>query len=105
VLPWCEQHGIAVTGYSPFGHGQFPGPTTVGGRVLADIGWRHDKTPRQVALAFLTRRPSLLTIPKASSPQHAEENAGAGDLLLSKEEIDRVDAVFPVGPQRPLPTL
>lgn len=105
VLPWCEQHGIAVTGYSPFGHGKFPGPNTEGGRVLADIGWRHDKTPRQVALAFLTRRPSLLTIPKASSPQHTEENAGAGDLVLSKEEIERIDAVFPVGPPRPLPIL
>jgi diketogulonate reductase-like aldo/keto reductase len=105
VLPWCEQHGVAVTGYSPFGHGQFPGPDTEGGRTLADIGWRHDKTARQVALAFLTRRPSLLTIPKASSQGHAEENAGAGDLLLSKEEIDRIDAVFPIDPARPLPTL
>jgi diketogulonate reductase-like aldo/keto reductase len=57
-----------------------------------------------VALAFLTRRLSLLTILKASSPRHAEENAGAGDLILSKEYIDRIDAAFPIGPQRPLPT-
>ena len=21
VLPWCEEHGVAVVGYSPFGHG------------------------------------------------------------------------------------
>jgi diketogulonate reductase-like aldo/keto reductase len=46
----------------------------------------------------------LLTIPKASSPRHAEENAGAGDLILSKEDIDRIDAALPIGPQRPLPT-
>jgi diketogulonate reductase-like aldo/keto reductase len=57
-----------------------------------------------VALAFLTRRLSLLTIPKASSPRHAEENAGTGDLILSKEDIDRIGVVFPIGPQRPLPT-
>jgi diketogulonate reductase-like aldo/keto reductase len=24
VLPWCEQHGVAVTACSPFGHGDFP---------------------------------------------------------------------------------
>jgi diketogulonate reductase-like aldo/keto reductase len=34
VLPWCEEHGIAVVGYAPFGHGRFPGPRTRGGRVL-----------------------------------------------------------------------
>jgi diketogulonate reductase-like aldo/keto reductase len=46
----------------------------------------------------------LLTIPKASSPRHAEQNAGAGDLILSKADIDRIGAAFPIGPQRPLPT-
>jgi len=24
VLPWCEQHGVSVVAYSPFGHGSFP---------------------------------------------------------------------------------
>jgi diketogulonate reductase-like aldo/keto reductase len=106
VIPWCEQHGIAVTAYSPFGHGRFPGPHTAGGRVLADIAEAHDATPRQVALTFLTRRPSLFTIPKASTPAHAEENAGAGALHLSNVELARIDAAFPRGPQqRTLPTL
>jgi diketogulonate reductase-like aldo/keto reductase len=36
VLPWCEEHGVAVVAYSPFGHGSFPGPRTPGGRVLVD---------------------------------------------------------------------
>jgi diketogulonate reductase-like aldo/keto reductase len=66
VLPWCERHGVAVTAYSPFGHGNFPGSGTEGGRVLAKIAAAYEATPRQVALAFLTRRPSLFAIPKAS---------------------------------------
>jgi diketogulonate reductase-like aldo/keto reductase len=106
VLPWCETHGVAVTGYSPFGHGRFPDAHTEGGRLLARIAEAYDATPRQVALAFLTRRPSLFTIPKASTPQHAEENAGAGDLELSVDEIALIDAAFPRGPQpRALPVL
>src|ERR1700741_322098 len=24
VIPWCEQHGVAVVAYSPFGHDDFP---------------------------------------------------------------------------------
>jgi hypothetical protein len=98
VLPWCEMHGVAVTGYSPFGHGRFTAPHTEGGRVLAKIAETRDATPRQVALAFLTRRQSLFTIPKASTPAHAEENAGAGDLNLSESEIALIDAAFPRGP-------
>jgi diketogulonate reductase-like aldo/keto reductase len=52
------------------------------------------------------RRPSLFAIPKASNPKHAEENAGAGALDLSDEELARIDAAFPLDPRpRPLPML
>src|SRR5271165_3685690 len=74
VLPWCEEHGVAVVAYSPFGHGDFPGPRTKGGWVLREIAAAHKATPRQVALRFLLRRPSVLTIPKASRPDHVAEN-------------------------------
>lgn len=99
VLPWCQQNGTALVGYSPFGHGRFPGPKTAGGRVLGEIASAHGATPRQVALRFLTRRSPLFTIPKASHPDRAADNAGAGDLRLSQDEIARIDAAFPVGPR------
>ena len=106
VVPWCEQHGVAVTAYSPFGHDQFPGPATAGGRVLAEIAAQHGATPRQVALAFLTRRPAVFAIPKASTAAHAQDNAGAGDLRLNEAEVARLDAAFPRGPKpRSLPML
>ncbi|MDB5351461.1 MAG: Aldo/keto reductase [Planctomycetota bacterium] len=106
VLPWCEAHGVVVVAYSPLGHGKFPGPDTNGGRVLQEIAAAHGATPRQVALRFLVRRPSLFAIPKASTPEHAAENAGAGDLRLTHDELARVDAAFPRGPRpRVLPTL
>ncbi|HEY4047354.1 MAG TPA: aldo/keto reductase [Acidobacteriaceae bacterium] len=106
VLPWCKEHGVAVTAYSPFGHGEFPGPRTPGGKILARIADAHGATPRQVALRFLTREPELFTIPKASSVEHAVENAGAGELKLTKREIAEIDEAFPLGPKpRQLPML
>jgi diketogulonate reductase-like aldo/keto reductase len=96
VLPWCEKHGVALVGYTPFGS-RFPGSGTAGGRVLAEIGAARGATPRQVALAFLVRRPSLFAIPKASSAAHTEENAGAGSLSLTDAELKRIDAAFPRG--------
>lgn len=97
VIPWCRRHGAAVVAYSPFGHGRFPEAGSPGGRVLAELAEAHDATPRQVALAFLARE--ALVIPKASTPEHAVENAGAGDLKLSEGELARIDAAFPRGPK------
>jgi diketogulonate reductase-like aldo/keto reductase len=106
VLPWCEAHRVAVVAYSPLGHGHFPGPRSKGGRVLREIAVAHDATPRQVALSFLVRHPWLFAIPKASSPDHAAENAGAGDLRLTDAELARIDEAFPRGPRpRQLPML
>ena len=97
VVPWCEKNGAAVTGYSPFGHGNFPSQRTEQGRVLERIARAHGATTRQVALSFLARRPSVFIIPKASSPEHVAENAGAADLQLTDEEIGSIDEAFPLG--------
>jgi diketogulonate reductase-like aldo/keto reductase len=106
VIPWCEQHGVAVVAYSPFGHDDFPSPRGKQGEVLQAIADTHKATARQVALAFLTRAPSVLAIPKASSAAHAADNAGAGDLKLTDGELAALDKAFPRGPKpRGLPML
>jgi diketogulonate reductase-like aldo/keto reductase len=99
VIPWCERHGVAVVAYSPFGHNDFPPPKSKPGELLQRIADAHRATPRQVALAFLARENTVFAIPKASAPEHAADNAGAGDLVLSGEEIAALDAAFPRGPK------
>jgi len=106
VIPWCEEHGVAVVAYSPFGHNDFPSARSRGGEVLQTISDAHKATPRQIALAFLTRAPAVLAIPKASSAEHAADNAAAGKLSLSAAEIAALDKAFPRGPKpRGLPML
>jgi diketogulonate reductase-like aldo/keto reductase len=106
VIPWCEAHGVAVVAYSPFGHNDFPSPRGRPGTVLREIADAHKATSRQVALAFLTRRPWVFAIPKASKPDHAAENAAAGELTLTDDEISALDRAFPCGPKpRGLPML
>jgi diketogulonate reductase-like aldo/keto reductase len=97
VIPWCERNGVAVVAYSPFGHDDFPAAGSAQGKVLAEIAASHGATPRQVALAFLTRRASVFAIPKAGRVAHVEDNAGTLDLALSDAEIARIDAAFPRG--------
>lgn len=99
VIPWCEAHGVAVTAYSPFGHDEFPVSRSTEGRVLQSIADRHGATPRQVALAFLTRRTSVFAIPKAANPAHAAENAAVRSLRLSDDDLAAIDSAFPLGPE------
>lgn len=97
LLPYCAEKGIAIVGYSPFGHGSFPSSHSRGGKVLAEIAKRHNRTMRQVTLNFLTRDPNLFTIPKAGNPDHVRDNSGAvGDWKLSDEDILTIDRTFPL---------
>ena len=99
VLPFCESHRIALVGYTPFGSSSFP-VRGAGADVLSSIATQRGVSPRQVALAFLTRRPSLFAIPKSSRVLHTEENAGAGDLQLTPGELHSIDTAFPLGRRR-----
>ena len=97
LLPYCTESEIAIVGYSPFGHGNFPPPQSKGGKVLAEIAKRHSRTVRQVALNFLARHPALFTIPKAGNPDHIREISGAvGNWRLTGGDIAAIDSTFPL---------
>jgi diketogulonate reductase-like aldo/keto reductase len=95
LLEYCESQNIALVGYSPFGQGDFPAPTSKQGQALAALAQRHGKTVRQVALNFLTRRKGLFAIPKASTIEHVRENSGGAGWELTHEDSKLIDAAFP----------
>ena len=68
LIPYCHNRHIAVVGYSPFGSGKFVPERSQGGRVLAEIGARHGKSTRQVAIRFLTRRRRCSPFQKQRAP-------------------------------------
>ncbi len=81
VVDYCERSGIAFIPWFPLGAGK------VAGILLETIARAHNKTPKQVALAWLLRRsPIMLPIPGTSSIKHLEENMQAASLRLSDEE-------------------
>lgn len=105
VIPWCEQRGVAVVAYSPFGsRGGFPSDRA-GKAALDAVAARLGATPRQLALAYLTRRTSVFAIPKAARADHVDELAGADRVTLDDASIAELEAAFPLAPWRGLPMI
>ena len=101
ILPYCAKQEIAVVGYSPFGHnGSLFSPSLQSNnkpRLLEGIAMRHGKTPRQVALNFLTsRHPNIFTIPKTSNPNHVRDNSESLGWSLAEDEVASINKAFPL---------
>jgi aryl-alcohol dehydrogenase-like predicted oxidoreductase len=124
VMPACEELGIAFVPFSPLGRGFLTGAVT-GRELLAPDDWRannprftednlarnaallrpleeiagaRDKTPAQVALAWvLSRGERVIPIPGMKRRSHLDENMMAAEIELSPEELVRLDAAFTPG--------
>jgi diketogulonate reductase-like aldo/keto reductase len=96
LLPYCEEHGIVVVAYTPFGAEAFPRPDSKGGRVLAEVAKHCGHTVRQVILNFVTRSANVFTIPRATNAAHTRENAGGAGWALLPEDTAAIDRAFPV---------
>ena len=85
VVEYCAREGIAFIPWYPLAAGR------VAGMVLENIAKKRQKTPKQVALAWLLKRsPVMLPIPGTSSIPHLEENVAAASLQLSDEEYQEL---------------
>jgi aryl-alcohol dehydrogenase-like predicted oxidoreductase len=119
VLDTCRELGIGLVAYSPLGRGFLAGRFTSvdeledgdfrksqprfegdGNRQLADrvkeLAAAKGVTPAQYALAWvLAQGDDIVPIPGTKRRTYLEENAAAGDVVLSAEELARIDAEFP----------
>lgn len=114
LLRACQESNITLIAYSPLAMGLLSGkynpsegrlPRRLGRYLrawsrpalqrlldlLASIGQQHGKTPSQVALNWLLRRPGVVVIPGAKNAVQARENAGALGWQLSEAEAEELD--------------
>jgi len=95
LLPWCEQRGLPVMAYSPLGG---DGGSLVRDPALARIGAAHDCSAAVIALAWAIRSGNVIAIPESGSPVHVKENAVALSLTLTPQEVQTLDAMYPIKP-------
>jgi pyridoxine 4-dehydrogenase len=83
VLRYCEANGIGFIPWSPIGGGALPGPVD----QIDNIAARHACDPRQIALAWLLKRSSvMLPIPGTSRVSHLEANVASAHIVLSEDD-------------------
>lgn len=103
VLPYCQNHGVTVMAYSPFGYAPqilfgnvgFPQVGTTERKLLDEIGAKYDKSAYQVALNWILRHEGVVTIPKALSLDHIKSNLESIGWELEQEDLERIDHSFP----------
>lgn len=97
MLPWSRTHSMPIMAYSPIEQGRL-----LEHPALTEVAKRHNATPAQIALAWVIRDHNVITIPKASTLEHMQENIGSLAITLIHEDYLTLDAAFPP-PQRKSP--
>lgn len=85
VLDYCQQSDILLTAYTPVKHADNSRT-----QAVQSIASSRGVTPQEIALAWLTTQPRVITIPMSSNPQHQAENIQAADLVLTPDEMEQL---------------
>lgn len=107
-LPTLAELGITLVAHSPLGHGRLSGDDTPAGvrAALAEPAARLGATPGQVALAWVHHRQRrhsqrVVPLPGATSIGHLRENVAAASIVLTDDELEKLDAVSAGGTAAP----
>ena len=130
IVPASRELGIGLVPYSPLGRGLLTGTVTsldglqdddfrrgvprfqgdnldrnlTAVAVVREIAAECGATAGQVALAWLAAQgDDVVSIPGTKRRTYLEENVGALDVVLSAEDLARLDALTPVGDRTATP--
>ncbi|MCO4849327.1 glyoxal/methylglyoxal reductase [Bacillus vallismortis] len=87
VRDYCKNQGIQLEAWSPLMQGQL-----LDNDVLAEIAEKHNKSVAQVILRWDLQH-EVVTIPKSTKEHRIIENADIFDFELSREDMDKIDAL------------
>lgn len=90
LLPWQRERRIPTMAYSPLQEGKLARHPT-----LVEFAERHQRTPAQVALAWLLAKDDIIVIPKTSHRERLRENWQALEQPLTAAQLSELDKIFP----------
>ena len=91
VIPYIHNRGIVVQGWYPLG-GRGYTAELLGDEVISQIAVAYGKSAAQVILRWNLQK-GVVVIPGSSNPEHIQENTELFDFELTKEEMERINAL------------
>jgi diketogulonate reductase-like aldo/keto reductase len=85
----CAQHGITIVAYRPVERRQLADMASA--PLILDAAAEVGCTPAQLAIAWLIGQPNVVTIPKASSSEHIDENLAAMHVMIPDRIRERLE--------------
>lgn len=95
LLPWMRERSVPVMAYCPLAQGGRLRSELLEHPVIQKIAQDRGVTTSQIALAWVIRDGDVLAIPKAVQLNHVADNAAAVNIVLTPEELTRLDEAFP----------
>lgn len=80
VIKYCQTHGIVVESYSPIAHGR-----ALENKIIEKFATKYGVSVAQLCIKY-TLQLNTISIPKASSKEHIEDNAKL-DFVISDEDM------------------
>jgi aryl-alcohol dehydrogenase-like predicted oxidoreductase len=92
-LDLATELGIAFLPWSPFGGSARAAELGSSHTPFQEVAQAHGVSPQQVTLAWmLATSPIVIPIPGSSRPETAKDSAAAADLVLTDEELAKLNA-------------
>ncbi len=92
-LQLCDELGVAFLPWSPLGGISSAAELGAQHAAFAQVAQERGASPQQVCLAWqLAKAPVVVPIPGSSRPETIRDSAAAAELVLSPEEVARLDA-------------
>ena len=100
LLPWMRRQNVSLMAYCPLAQGGTLRARLLRHPVLTELAGEKHCTVWQLMLAFLLSDPSVIAIPRSGNAAHTAENAGAANVVLTSEDLARLNAAFPAPRRR-----
>lgn len=92
LLEYCQNNDIFLVAWRPLEKGAI---NSVSNSLLEELSEKYEKTHSQIVLNWLISQRNVVTIFKASSKEHFEENLGSVGWAISDDDIERIRNEFP----------
>lgn len=88
LVAHAQAHDYYLVAYSPLGRGE-----ALELPAVEAVAEKHDISPAQACLAWVTYPDNVVAVPKATGREHLVDNLEAADVELDPEDVERIDAV------------